>query len=100
VLGSDAPVALLDPWLAVTAAVHRSVDGREPWYADQSITLREALAASTDGWGTVAAGHPADLVLLDDDPLGDWSVRREPPPVAATWVAGRLVHDARDIVPG
>ena len=50
-LGSDAPVARLDPWLAVTAAVHRTVDGREPWYADQAITLREALAASTDGLG-------------------------------------------------
>ena len=64
-MGSDAPVARLDPWLAVTAAVHRSVDGREPWYADQAITLREALAASTDGWGTVAPGHPGDLVLLE-----------------------------------
>ncbi len=94
-LGSDAPVAALDPWLAVTAAVHRSVDGREPWYADQAITLREALAASTDGWGTVARGHPADLVLLDEDPLGDWHERRESPTVATTWVAGRLVHDAR-----
>ena len=94
-MGSDAPVARLDPWLAVTAAVHRSVDGREPWYADQAITLREALAASTDGWGTVAAGHPGDLVLVDEDPLGDWSQRREPPTVAATWVGGRLVHDAR-----
>ena len=50
-LGSDAPVARLDPWLAVMAAVHRTVDGREPWYADQAITLREALAASTDGLG-------------------------------------------------
>ena len=92
-LGSDAPVARLDPWLAITAAVHRTVDGREPWYADQAITLREALAASTDGWGTVAAGHPADLVLVDDDPLGDWSERREPPTVAATWIRGpALVH--------
>ena len=29
-LGSDAPVAPLDPWLAMAAAVHRSADGREP----------------------------------------------------------------------
>jgi len=91
-LGSDAPVAALDPWLAVAAAVHRTVDGREPWYADQAITLREALAASTDGLGSVAPGHPADLVLLDDDPLGSWAGRLPAPVVAATWVAGRLVH--------
>ena len=38
-LGSDAPVAPLDPWLAIAAAVHRTVDGREPWYAEQAITL-------------------------------------------------------------
>jgi hypothetical protein len=34
-------------------------------------------------------------VLLDEDPLGDWSERRAAPAVAATWVAGRLVHDGR-----
>ena len=28
-----------------------------------------ALAASTDGQGTVAPGNRSDLVLLDDDPL-------------------------------
>ena len=68
-MGSDAPVSALDPWLAVAAAVHRSGDEREPWHPEQSITAREALAASTDGWGTVAVGHPADLVLLGADPL-------------------------------
>ncbi|HEX6150715.1 amidohydrolase [Nocardioides sp.] len=91
-LGSDAPVAALDPWLAVAAAVHRTVDGREPWYVEQAITLREALSASTDGRGTVGTGHPADLVLLDDDPLGSWAGRLPAPAVAATWVGGRLVH--------
>jgi predicted amidohydrolase YtcJ len=92
-LGSDAPVAALDPWLAIAAAVHRTIDGREPWYAEQAITLREAVAASTDGRGTVAPGHPADLVLLDLDPLGDWTGRLPAPAVAATWIAGRLAHD-------
>ena len=75
VLGSDAPVSPLDPWLAIAAAVHRSGDDREPWHPEQSITAREALAASTDGWGTVAVGHPADLVLLDADPLDGGSDR-------------------------
>ncbi len=97
-MGSDAPVARLDPWLAMAAAVHRSVDGGEAWHPEQQITAREALAASTDGLGTVAAGHPADLVLLDTNPLADVG---EPvdvadhlrsTEVAATWVAGRRVH--------
>jgi predicted amidohydrolase YtcJ len=56
VLGSDAPVSVLDPWLAIAAAVHRSGDEREAWHPEQSITPREALAASTDGLGTVAPG--------------------------------------------
>ena len=98
-MGSDAPVARLDPWLAMAAAVHRSADEREAWHPEQSITSREALAASTDGWGTVAVGHPGDLALLDTDPLAhhddDPAVAarhlRETS-VAATWVAGEPVH--------
>lgn len=99
-LGSDAPVSPLDPWLAVATAVHRSGDERQPWHPEQSITAREALAASTDGWGTVAPGHPADLVLLDADPLDGASdadhaarLRGFADHVRATWVDGRLVHD-------
>jgi predicted amidohydrolase YtcJ len=99
VLGSDAPVSRLDPWLAIAAAVHRSGDDREAWHPEQSITAREALAASTDGWGTVAPGHPADLVLLSEDPLAGASdaahaavLRDFASAVDATWVAGRLVH--------
>lgn len=96
-MGSDAPVAPLDPWLAIAAAVHRSGDEREPWTPEQALTPREALAASTDGWGTVAAGHPADLALLDADPLRpgttlDQATALRTMDVAATWVAGRLVH--------
>lgn len=68
-LGSDAPVAPLDPWLAMAAAVHRSADEREPWHAEQSLTVEEALAASVDGQGTVQVGMPADLVALDSSPF-------------------------------
>ncbi|CAI9411734.1 amidohydrolase [Nocardioides sp. T2.26MG-1] len=68
-LGSDAPVSPLDPWLAMAAAVHRSADDRAPWHPEQSLTVREALAASVDGQPTVAPGSPGDLVLLDRDPL-------------------------------
>jgi hypothetical protein len=31
VLGSDAPVAPLDPWDGIASAVHGSLDGRDPW---------------------------------------------------------------------
>jgi predicted amidohydrolase YtcJ len=97
-LGSDAPVSPLDPWLAIAAAVHRSADERPPWHPEQALTVREALAASVDAQGTVHAGMPADLVLLDLDPLdpaddtATQSARLRTMPVAATLVAGEFVH--------
>ncbi|HLV04663.1 amidohydrolase [uncultured Georgenia sp.] len=99
-LGSDAPVSRLDPWLAMAAAVHRSGDDRPPWTPSQQLTPAEALAASTDGWGTVAPGHPGDVVLLDTDPLApadssaDAAAHLRGTRVAATVVAGRVTHHA------
>ena len=100
-LGSDAPVARLDPWLAMAAAVHRSGDDRAPWTPEQALTPAEAHAASTDGRRTPSPGAPADLVLLDADPLapadgtaGAAQVLRSVP-VAVTLLGGRCTHDAR-----
>lgn len=84
-LGSDAPVAPLDPWLATDVAARRSADGEPPWHPEQAISRAEALAASVDG-RQVAVGQPADLVLLDDDPL-----RVPRPSVSATFIAGARV---------
>lgn len=98
VLGSDAPVSPLDPWLAMAAAVHRSADEREAWHPEHALTPREALAASVDGWRTVTAGSPGDLVLLDHDPLAPApdaataAARLRAMAVALTVVAGRVVH--------
>jgi predicted amidohydrolase YtcJ len=98
VLGSDAPVARLDPWLAMAAAVHRGVPEEEPWNPAEALTTREALAASTDGQPTLAVGGRGDVVLLDADPLGPrvdtaaTARHLRGMPVAATLVAGRPVH--------
>ncbi len=97
VLGSDAPVSPLDPWDAMAAAVHRTADERAPWHPEQALSVHEALAASTNGLGTVALGHPADLALLDADPLPGGSSAEQAAAlramrVAATWVGGRLAH--------
>lgn len=97
--GSDAPVAALDPWAAVAAAVTRTRDGREPWRPEEALEPRVALAASTDGRGIVpAVGAPADLVLLDEDPLallaaGDGDGVRAIG-VAGTLLGGRFTHRA------
>jgi predicted amidohydrolase YtcJ len=98
--GSDAPVSPLDPWLAIAAAVHRSADERPPWHPEQALTVREALAASVDGRGSVHAGMPADLVLLDADPLAAYpdtaatALALRSMPVALTLVAGEVAHTA------
>jgi predicted amidohydrolase YtcJ len=88
-LGSDAPVAPLDPWVTIAAAVHRSHDGRAPWHAEQQLTAAQALAASSGGVRALVAGGAADLVVLDADPLDADPGTLRAMPVHATYVAGR-----------
>lgn len=91
-LGSDAPVAPLDPWQALAAAVHRSADGRGRWHPEQELDRPTALAASWRGPGPVAPGRTADLVLTDADPTTcDPAVLRGMP-VAGTLLGGRWTH--------
>lgn len=98
-LGSDAPVAPLDPWIAIAAAVTRTRDGRAPWHPEQSIDVDTAVAASTRvGRIRPAVGDPADLVVVADDPreaatdpTGD---RLRSMQVTLTMVAGRITHRA------
>jgi predicted amidohydrolase YtcJ len=68
-LGSDAPVAPLDPWLAIAAGTHRSRDGRPPWHPEQAIPVETALAASVPSGLPIADETPADLVIVDHDPM-------------------------------
>ena len=78
----------------MAAAVHRSADERPAWHPSQQLQPREALAASTDGVGTLAVGGRADLVLLDeadelfaDVPVGTGGLMDE---AAAREAAARL----------
>lgn len=89
-LGSDAPVAPLDPWVTVAAAVGRSRDGREPWHPEQSITSEAALGASTRT--TISVGQPADLAILDENPHTATHGTLRTMPVAATLLAGNFTH--------
>ncbi|TDW24627.1 amidohydrolase [Kribbella kalugense] len=87
-LGSDAPVAPLDPWLSIAAAVHRSDDGRASWHPEQEIPVPAALDASTRGGRTPVVGGAADLVVLDADPLTGAVEALHTTGVHATLVAG------------
>jgi predicted amidohydrolase YtcJ len=96
-LGSDAPVSPPDPWLAIATAVHRSGDGRPGWHPEQSLTPREALAASVDGQ-RVVPGARGDLVVLGADPVAEdadpatTAARLRAMGVRATVCAGRVTH--------
>jgi predicted amidohydrolase YtcJ len=93
-LGSDAPVAPLDPWVAMAAAVWRSRDGREPWHPEQRLAAATALAASTGGRATVEIGSVADLVVTEADPLTATDSGLRGMVVAATVLGGRFTHRA------
>ncbi len=91
-LGSDAPVAPLDPWITISAAVHRR-RGEEPAYEQhEALTFGQALAASTRS--TIAVGQPADLVLVADDPREVSPAALRTIPVALTILAGQITHRA------
>ncbi|WP_460801858.1 amidohydrolase [Microbacterium sp. GXF6406] len=91
-LGSDAPVAPLDPWQAIAAAVLRTDDERDPWHSEERLTVDEAIVASVRG--AVRPGDRADLVLCGADPRTADAATLRSMPVAATLVAGRVTHSA------
>jgi predicted amidohydrolase YtcJ len=94
VLGSDAPVAPLDPWVTIGAAVHRSGDDRPSWHPEQEIPLPVALAASAGPDGPVAVGRHADLCVTDLDPAAVPATTLRAMPVAGTLLGGRWTHRA------
>nr|NLI50439.1 amidohydrolase family protein [Propionibacterium sp.] len=95
--GSDAPVAPIDPWGAMAAAVHRSGDDRPAWHPEQAVTPAEAVRASVDGQ-RLRRGARADLVVLGEDPLwrgatpAETAAHLRTMPVLATVCAGRITH--------
>lgn len=98
-LGSDAPVAPLDPWMAISAAVFGTESSaREPFQPEQCIDARTALRASTNiGRDRLRAGDHADLVLLDADPYAaatPEAMRAMPGHVVATMLGGCWTYRA------
>ncbi len=82
VYGSDAPVANVNPYAGMQAAITRRRPERmdQPaWYADECISIEQAIRGYTKagpqaaGWqsviGTIEPGKRADLVVLDRDLL-------------------------------
>jgi predicted amidohydrolase YtcJ len=79
--------------------VHRSADARPAWHPEQSLTARQALAASTNGARTPAAGSRADFAVLDQSPYpagttSDQAASLRRMHVAGTIVGGRFSYRA------
>lgn len=97
VLGSDAPVTPLDPWLAIATAVTRTRGDETPWQPEEAIPLEQAVAISARS--RIAPGEPADLAVLGapapegDDPHAVAAALRSMP-VAMTMVAGEPIFGA------
>jgi predicted amidohydrolase YtcJ len=90
-MGSDAPVAPLDPWVTAAAAVGRARGGREPWHPEQSISAGLAIASSMRT--RVAVGQVADLAVVELDPFVATAQQLRTMPVAATLLEGRFTHN-------
>ncbi|WP_101848670.1 amidohydrolase [Zhihengliuella sp. ISTPL4] len=90
--GSDAPVAPLDPWQAISAAVWRTDDDRAAWHAEERVTLDQALAASVRT--AIRPGEPADIAIIGGDPRAVGAPALRTMPVVATLLAGRVTHAA------
>jgi predicted amidohydrolase YtcJ len=91
-MGSDAPVAPLDPWFAIASAVERTRDGLPAWHPEQRIEPQAALDASVRT--RIAIGERADLCVIDIDPLGASVDELRTMPVAATFNGGRATFMA------
>lgn len=97
VLGSDAPVTPLDPWLAIATAVTRTRGDEAPWQPEEAVSLEQAVAVSSRS--RVAQGEPADLVVLGapvptgDDP-NEVAAALRTMPIALTLIEGAAVFEA------
>lgn len=90
--GSDAPVAALDPWQGIAAAVARSNDDREPWVPEERLSVDAALSASTRS--SLRPGETADIVLCGADPQTADARTLRSMPIGATILGGRATHVA------
>ena len=95
--GSDAPVAPLDPWRAIAAAVHRALPGEAAWMPQERLSISQALQASMRGRLRPEVGDLADLILLEDDPHKLSHSGLIEARVDATLIAGRATHLADNL---
>jgi predicted amidohydrolase YtcJ len=101
--GSDWPVATMDPFAGIDAAVNARTLAGNVWLPTHSLTLQEALHGYTtsppkaihrgDRLGTIEVGKLADIVILADDPFTEPVDKVGRVRVDMTIVGGKVVYD-------
>lgn len=93
VAGSDSPVEAPDPWEAMALARDRAgLVPQEALEASQALALYTTSAAIALGEPVpLAVGSPADLVVVDRDPIESSPDELRATEVVATYVAGRMI---------
>ena len=114
-LGSDAPVADVNPFHGIHAALYRRRVGRpasDPWYPDECIRLVDAIHGYTLGAaeaggrrqtiGSITPGKRADMIVLDRDLFELAKIDSSHDEIAGTQVAmtlfdGKVVYSHGNI---
>jgi len=106
-INSDLPG---EPWTPMEtlyfAVTRKHLEGDEAgWYADQALSVDEALHAMVtenaygafqeDKMGSLKAGNWADFVVLDRNPLETPADELKDIKIFETWVAGKKVSESR-----
>lgn len=104
--GSDFPVESANPFYGLHASVTRQDHDNQPnkgWYADESMSISQALTSFTTAAafsahqehqiGSLVKGMKADFIFIDrdivkDDPSEIWQAE-----VLQTWVDGEVIFD-------
>jgi len=105
-LGSDWPVAPLDPLAGIHAAVTRqTTDGKNPqgWRPEQKISVEDAIKGFTwngayamfaeDRKGSLEEGKSADIVVLDQNLFKIDPAKIKDAHVTMTIAGGRIVYE-------
>ena len=105
--GSDAPVATIDPWIAIATACSRKTKSGQVLSLEEKLNRWDALelyttkAAKAAGWemkrGMIHPDFQADFILVNQHPLSCPLEKLYKMQVQQTWIKGNLVYEKQSI---